>query len=394
NKAVLNEAVSRFEKANPGSKVEITWYQKNELNQALRGNFQAGQGPDVFYFDTDALEFIEGGFLADLSGGIRWDNVHPWAKEFWTRAGPGGKQGAWALPLEATTEELYYNKQTFSELGITVPPSLRFDEAQFADVVQKCTAGGKDAFAVGVGDRPYPGTYVTNYLLLSKLGAEDLGDLWTGGGKVTWKDPRVQEVLGYHKRLVDMKAYPTSISSLKLGEAHRYFHTEQKACMMPVGSWYTSRSFLPVDNGGQPQSFQLGMLNYPTVKDGAGTDLKFQAIGGSVAVNAKGKNVDQATTLVNVLADPEMGNFWSAKTSIQTGIKTDPSKIQNDYSWYFGLYADTNKSIKPVVLNWQAMMKPGMKEAYTQIMNSAFPAGLVSVSDATEKLEQARASGR
>jgi len=129
NKAVLNEAVSRFEKANPGSKVEITWYQKNELNQALRGNFQAGQGPDVFYFDTDALEFIEGGFLADLSGGIRWDNVHPWAKEFWTRAGPGGKQGAWALPLEATTEEPYHNKQTFSELGITVPPSLRFDEA-------------------------------------------------------------------------------------------------------------------------------------------------------------------------------------------------------------------------------------------------------------------------
>ena len=31
---------------------------------------------------------------------------------------------------------------------------------------------------------------------------------------------------------------------MTLAEAHRYFHTEQKACMFPVGSWYTGRAFV------------------------------------------------------------------------------------------------------------------------------------------------------
>ena len=72
-----------------------------------------------------------------------------------------------------------------------------------------------------------------------------------------------------------------------LTEAHRYFHTEQKACMFPVGSWYTGRAFVPPDKGGQPKDFELGLLNYPLMKDGKGHGEKYLGVAGSLAVAAK-----------------------------------------------------------------------------------------------------------
>ncbi|MBI3458161.1 MAG: carbohydrate ABC transporter substrate-binding protein [Candidatus Rokubacteria bacterium] len=393
-RAVWTEVARRFEKTNPGVKVEFTWYHKKDMWPAIRSAFQAGEGPDLFYYDDDVPEFITGGLLADLSDGVNWTNVEPWAKQHWTRSGPRGKVGVWALPVDASTDELYYNKKLLRELGLSVPSNLQFDDNTFAEVVKKCVAAGKSGFAVGVGDRPYPGTYITNYLLLHKLGEQDLRDLWAGGGRVTWNDPRVQEMLAYHKSLIDMKAYPASISSLRLGEAHRYFHTEQRACFMPVGSWYTFRAFQPVEAGGQPKDFELGMLNYPAVRDGKGNDLKFLTIAHSLAVNARSKHINVVKAILNSAADPDVGALWTSKMVSRSTIKTDTAKIQSEYGWYFKMYEEANRLAKPVVLPWQPVMKAGMSDAYTQVMNSAFPAGLISVAEATKKLEEARSRGR
>src|SRR5206468_1310697 len=185
-KAVLFEAKRRFEAANPGHTVTITFYEKKNMWPALRAAFTAGSGfPDVFYYDMDVPEFLTAGWLADLSTGVRWENIEPYGKSFWTRPGAGGKTSTWALPVEAASDEIY------------------------------------------------------------------------------WKDPRVVEVFHYYKELIDLGAYAKTLNSMTLAEAHRYFHTEQKACMFPVGSWYTGRAFVPPDKGGQPKDFELGMLNNP-----------------------------------------------------------------------------------------------------------------------------------
>src|SRR5204863_145864 len=162
--------------------VELTFYEKKNMWPALRAAFTAGSGfPDVFYYDTDATEFMAAGWLADLTGGITWANVEPYGKAFWSRPGPGGKTGIWAIPVEAA----------------------------------------------------------------------------------------------------------------------RYFHTEQKACMFPVGSWYTGRAFVPPDKGGQPKDFELGLLNYPQMKDGKGAGEKYLGVAGSLAVAAKSPNLALALELAN-----------------------------------------------------------------------------------------------
>jgi len=395
-KIVLFEAKRRFEAKNPGHTVTITFYEKKNMFTALRAAFTAGSGfPDVLYYDIDAPEFMQAGWMADLSTGIRWENIEPYGKAFWTRPGPGGKTGVWALPLEAASDELYYNKKIFKQLGVTVPPSGSFTQEQFKDLVGKCAKAGYAAFATGAADRDWAAHYMPNGMLLDKLGSEDTLRLFKG--EMSWKDPRVVEVFQYYKELIDLGAYAKTLSSMTLAEAHRYFHTEQKACMFPVGSWYTGRAFVAQDKGGQPKDFELGMMNYPTMKDGKGHNQKFLGVAGSLGAAAKGPNLALAVKVVDAFADVEIGNLWMAKTGVQTGIKTDLSKIDSPFKWYFDEYARVNKSTKWVDLTAQQvrlLMKPGVWDTYVAAVNQGLPNKLIGADEALAKLEDARLKGK
>jgi multiple sugar transport system substrate-binding protein len=77
-------AARKFEQANPGVKVKMTWYQKEALNAALKAALRAGQVPDILYTEPDQTEYIDNGFLLPLNDLINWNNVEPWAREAWT----------------------------------------------------------------------------------------------------------------------------------------------------------------------------------------------------------------------------------------------------------------------------------------------------------------------
>ena len=132
-----------------------------------------------------------------------------------------------------------------------MPDSEQLSPDAFLDLVKKAKAKGMTPMALGVGDRPYPGRLLTHEALLKKLGAEDYGKLLTG--KLAWNDPRVVDTLKWLSAWSTPGLLPTSFTSLKLGEAHTYFHTNPGAVMFLNGSWYTSRAFNPPDKGGQPE---------------------------------------------------------------------------------------------------------------------------------------------
>ena len=80
---------------------------------------------------------------------------------------------------------------------------------------------------------------------------------------LSWEDPRVREALTFAKAIIDAGGFPSSFSSLKLGEAHGYFHTKPGAVTFQMGSFYPSRAFQPADQGGQPAGFELGSRQRP-----------------------------------------------------------------------------------------------------------------------------------
>jgi multiple sugar transport system substrate-binding protein len=391
-KAVLQEVIRRFEAKHPGTTVKLTYYEFINMYRPLRAAFTAGSGfPDIFFYTNDVTEWIRAGWLADLSKGIRWENMEPFAKAFWTLPGPGGTMGPWALAVEAASDEIYFNKKMFRQLGIHVPADYIFTQDEFKDVVAKCARAGYAAFATGAADREWAALFIPTDLLLGKLGIEDLKKL--GRGELSWKDPRVVDVLRYYKELIDLGAYAKTLSSMTLADAHRYFHTEQKACMFPVGSWYVGRAFVPPEKGGQPKEFELGLLNYPAMKDGRGRHEKLLGVSGSYAVTPKSPNLSLAIEFLNTFADPEIGNMWMAMTGIQTGIKTDPSKIVSPNKWYFEEFARVNKDTRWVDVTAQDMkllMKPGVWEVWVATVGQGLPNKLLGPDEAIAKLEEAR----
>ena len=152
----VEQAVQRFQSAHPGATVKVTWYEKNALYAALRTALRAGRGPDVFYAEPDQVEYIRNNLLLDLSTGIAWDRVEPWAKQVWTHDGR-----AYGLPLEAWTVELYVNTDKLKAVGSAIPDSLQFTETEFLDLARRAQAAGMVPVSVGVGDRPFSGAFLT-----------------------------------------------------------------------------------------------------------------------------------------------------------------------------------------------------------------------------------------
>jgi multiple sugar transport system substrate-binding protein len=375
----VEEAIKAFEAKNPGIKLKQTWYEKTALYAGLKTALRANQAPDIFYAEPDQAEYMENGFLLDLSG-LNWSAVEPWAKEAWTYQGK-----PYGLPLEAWTAELYYNKKTMADLGVTLPESLQMSSDAFIDMVKKAKAKNIVPMALGVGDRPYPGAHLVHEALLKKLGLDDYDKLLKG--KLAWTDPRVVETLRWVRSLTELGLLPNTFTTLKLAEAHIYFHTNPGALTFLNGSWYTSRAFNPPDKGGQPPNFPLGIMKFPAVPGAVCNECRSLAVGGSYVGNAATKNPKEVTAFLNSFLSFEMGNRWLDVVQVQTGIKSDPAKLTGaEAADYFKMIEQTNKGAKYYFGIPVQVLTGKPKEVFTQVMNNAFPAGTISVDDAVKQM--------
>jgi multiple sugar transport system substrate-binding protein len=379
----VEEAIRRFQAANPGVTIKVTWYEKNALYAALRTALRAGQGPDILYAEPDQVEYMQNNLVLDLTNRINWDKVEPWARAAW------GYQGkSFGLPLEAWTVELYVNTRMLGELGGSIPASLQFSQAEFLDLVKKARARNIVPASVGVGDRPFTGAFLTHETLLMRLGLADYTKLMAG--ELSWDDPRVVESLRFIRSLVEAKAFPPGVATLQLGQSHTYFHTNPGTVFFPMGSWYTSRAFNPPDQGGQPADFPLGIMRLPAPPNAACANCRSIAIGGSYLINARTRYPDQAAAFLNAFATPEMGNLWLQNVMVQTGIKADASKIEGPRAAYFRQLAATNAGSEYFFGIPLQVMQGRARDTFTQVVNNAFITGQVDVDEVVKQMNAVR----
>jgi multiple sugar transport system substrate-binding protein len=382
-KVALREQAARdLEKAHPGLTVKITWYEKNPLLAALKTALPAGQGPDVFYVEPDWTEYVTAGYLAPLDDLVNWKTIQPWARQVWVHDGK-----TYGLPQEAYTNEIYYNKDLLKKLGVELPANAQFTQSQFLDLVKKAKAAGMTPIAQGVGDRPFPGAYIVGEGLLRKLGKDDYRKLFTG--KLSFTDPRVVEVFKWTKELVDAGAYPKNFMTLKLGESHYYFYSKPGALMLPMGSWYTGRAFVPEDKGGQPKDFPLGVMQFPAMDGGACNQCKTSAIGASFAINAASKQKQLAAEFLNAMSTPAMGKRWIETVYLQSAVDVDVKNFSGPYAAYFTELMERQKGSDYFIGGPRDMVEGACKDAFGQVMNAAFPGGLLSVDDTLKQMNAA-----
>jgi multiple sugar transport system substrate-binding protein len=383
--AFVERAAREFEARNPGAKVQITWYQKGPMYEALGAALRARRGPDIFYIDSDRIEYIENGLLAPLDDLIDWNRVEPWARRAWVFNGK-----TYALPLEAFTNELFYNKALLERLGVQLPPSRQFSQAQFLDLVTRARAAGITPVMQGSGDRPYPGAYLIEDAILKSLGTDDFQKLLEG--KLSWRDPRIAKAFAAVQALVDAKAYPPGFATITLGESHTQFYGTPGAVMLPMGSWYTSRAFNPPDKGGQPADFPLGIMQFPAVEGAACNDCRLGGIAGSFAINAASRNIRLAADLLNGMATPEMGNLWLSTVLVQTGVKADPATIAGPNRAYFSDLLSLSEGKPMQLATMLTTLRGRCQETFRQVLNVGFPAGRMRAPEAIEAMERACAT--
>ena len=66
----LETGITRFEAANSGAKVKLSYYDKSALLVALNTALRAGQGPDILYSEPDMLQFPDNGWVLPLEDRI------------------------------------------------------------------------------------------------------------------------------------------------------------------------------------------------------------------------------------------------------------------------------------------------------------------------------------
>lgn len=392
-RSVFEDCAKDYMAANPNVEVEIVWWDKKNMYPALRNALAVRSGfPDLFYYEDDVLEFIDAGWLADLSKTVNWNNMRPDAKEFWTRKKKDGKTGVWAIGLERVLDLIYYSPEMFDKLGIQVPANKQFTSVDFLNAAKKMRAAGIDPFAQGIGDRDYPGMYLYRYVLLSQLGYEKYRDLWYGDA--SWKDPDVRKALEYCQELVKVPSMPSTYTTMTLGESHTYFHTNRKAAMFLVGTWYVGRAFVPQDKGGQSPDFRISFLKYPSMPGGKGTGWMITNYAGSLAVAEYSKNKAEALKLVNFLVSEKYGNLWLSRSVIPTGIKTNPATMEpTAFKWYFDELETALKDVK-----WADVKRtpdtPELWQVYVSVFNQGLPQNLITVDSAIEELEKVRVKAK
>jgi multiple sugar transport system substrate-binding protein len=154
--------------------------------------------------------------------------------------------------------------------------------------------------------------------------------------------------------------------------------------MLPMGSWYTGRAFVPEEKGGQPKDFPLGVMQFPAMDGGACNQCKTSAIGASFAINAASKHKDIAAQFIDAMSTPEMGKRWIETIYLQTGIKADVKSFSGPYAAYFTELMERQKGADYFIGGPRDLTQGQCKDAFAQVMNGAFPGGLISVDEAVK----------
>ena len=150
-----------FMDAHPGVHISIQVYQNEDLRAKLKTVFNSNKAPDMFqqWGGGEMADQVKAGYLMDLSGKVDAEvatigagNVSGWMTD--------GK--VYGLPYTIGIEGIYYNKDLFTQAGISGTPKTM---AELNDAVAKLKAAGIQAVAVGGKDAWPAGHWYFNFAL-------------------------------------------------------------------------------------------------------------------------------------------------------------------------------------------------------------------------------------
>ncbi|WP_341679361.1 extracellular solute-binding protein [Niveibacterium sp. SC-1] len=376
---LLGDAAARFEKGNPGYKVDMAHIMNDAYKAKLKIAFGANQPPCVFtsWGGGPLHEYIKAGQVVDLTPHLAGAPAYRdrFAKAGFKSVSFDGK--VYGIPAENTAVAVvYYNKEVFAKYKLTPPKT--WDELM--NVVKVLKANNVAPFALANKNK-WPGSMYYVYLV-DRIGGSDVfrkAAQRAPGGSFT--DPAFVEAGKKIQELVKAGAFAQGYNGLDydIGASRRLMYSG-KAAMELMGTWEaaTIRSENP--------SFyeKLDFFPFPTVAGGKGdaTALVGNVGDNFFSVSSACKDPDAAFKLIQSLTDDPsiQARLDDKRLPPVKGLKiTDP---------YLQRVLDLATKASSVQLWYDQELPPKMAELHKDTIQAVFGLSMTP-EDAAKQMEAA-----
>jgi len=297
---ILDDAGARFDKANPGFKVEQSHIMNDAYKTKLKIAFGANQPPCVFssWGGGPLKEYVKAGQVVDLSSYLAKDAAYRdrFATAGFSTVTFDGK--VYGIPAENTVAAvIFYNKEIFAKEKLETPKT--WDE--LLNVVKVLKAKGIAPFSLANKNK-WTGSMYYVYLV-DRIGGPGVfakAAARAPGGSFT--DPAFIEAGRRIQELVKAGAFAEGYNGLDydVGASRRLLYSG-KAAMELIGTWEASTIL-----GENPEFYKkLDFFQFPTVPGGKGSPTTVLGTIGDnfFSISSACKEPDAAFKLIQSLTD-------------------------------------------------------------------------------------------
>jgi len=297
---VVAEINKRFHAENPNITIQFSSISTDQYETVLKARLAGGDAPDVFgvYPGVKFYPYAKANYLADLSTEPWTASLLPGARRVVTYT--DGK--VYTMPLDENVIGVTYNKQIFSQHGLSVPTTW----ADFVAVCEKLKSAGVTPLALGIKDQ-WVDQLIPYAMAPSAIYRENIDfDKQLLSGTSTFSQSAWTQMM---KDYLDLNAHGYFNQG---GLGTTYVQTTQliaagKAAMVVNGNWILApiRQLNP--------NLQMGMFPLPYVQAGQPIWVS-SAVGTTTAISATTKHPAEARKYLQFWARPDiMGLYLKEK---------------------------------------------------------------------------------
>ncbi|ASS69399.1 extracellular solute-binding protein [Paenibacillus sp. RUD330] len=358
---LLKELVAQYESEHPNIKIELD--SLNTDQQKLKLKTQAGNKeiPDITIVNPAAQmkPYVDAKLLAPLNdmldqNGLK-DTFQKGLLDYYSFDG-----NTYALPDGNNIEVVYYNKDLFTQAGISDVPKT-FDEL-IADV-KALKAKGITPIAIGEKDT-WTGSFLfMNILLRTNGGPGFLQDVMDG--KKDFNDPAFTEAVDAFQELVQAGAFPEGATSIDANAGGNIFKTG-KAAMFIIGSWETGNIDASSVAG------KVGAFTFPTVKGKGDLNQFMLAPGSGFAISANSKHLQETKDFLNFFMTEFPKKKFELKDAVGVGQVVEGDFKAAGYSDLAINILDLFKNVSGGDLAFDNTMNPAVAQAHLSSIQNLF----------------------
>lgn len=380
----MDQLIGRCTQANPDITVRREVQTTDQIRSVLRTSLDAGQGPDIFAYDTGpgfAGVLAQAGLLLPLDDAYEqfgWnERLFPIAKQRTTFDGK-----AYGIGNQLEVVGVFYNKRIFEEQGISEPKT----HEELMQAAEKLKGAGLIPIAFA-NQNKWPAGHTFSVFAGNIVGRDKLAQAISG--EVPWNGPEFVQAIQIPFVEMNQAGYWIPEVNAVTYDDWQTLFLAGKAAMSLTGTWQIS-DYSNQENMPDP----VGFFFYPSI-DGQPIAPP-SGLGSGYFVSSKTKNPEAATKILDCLFSQENAQFWVEELNQIPPVEVDPSNFQVTDLMRFTLQAlqqgaDTMGYNVDVLMpdNFNTVMGDGFQEVLAGTKTAQQQAD-----DLQKAVEEAKAQGK